>query len=183
MQNSNAVFSSLDVIDQILQQYQLELGEQQQAYLNHCCRMAQCAIWLSHATAEQQQKIAIAAAFHDLGLWTQQTLDYLPPSEQLAIDYLKQNQRDSWQAEIVFMIRQHHQLRANQYAQYPLVEAFRKADLVDVSMGLCRFGITKQAYQALVKNYPVAGFYAFLMRSGLRWAIRHPMNIAPFMRW
>lgn len=40
------------------------------------------------------------------------------------------------------MIEMHHKFRAKSDLRYPLVEVFRKADLVDVSLGLMKFGVT-----------------------------------------
>ena len=48
--------------------------------------------WRAHRAAlgvaapDTQRKIAIAAAFHDLGIWSAGTMDYLPPSAALARD-------------------------------------------------------------------------------------------------
>ena len=39
---------------------------------------------LRSGNAERLEKIAIAAAFHDTGIWVDGTFDYLPPSIRLA---------------------------------------------------------------------------------------------------
>ena len=40
------------------------------------------------------------------------------------------------------MIDLHHKIRRYQDTRYPLVEAFRKADWVDISLGFIKFGLT-----------------------------------------
>jgi hypothetical protein len=44
---------------------------------------------LRHCTDEERQKVAIAACYHDIGLWTARTMDYLPPSVPPAMECLK----------------------------------------------------------------------------------------------
>ena len=39
--------------------------------------------------ANSDSKIAVAAVFHDIGIWSNKTFDYLEPSVALAREYLK----------------------------------------------------------------------------------------------
>jgi hypothetical protein len=41
--------------------------------------------------------LVIAACFHDLGIWTDHTFDYLSPSAGLARDYLQRYGLSAWQ--------------------------------------------------------------------------------------
>ncbi len=50
------------------------------------------------------QADAVAAVFHDLGIWTNGTFDYLAPSIALARDYLVASAREDWTDEIEEMI-------------------------------------------------------------------------------
>ncbi len=59
---------------------------------------------------EEREKIIIAGCFHDLGIWSGDTFDYLPPSIAAAKDYLKENNLEQWMAQIELMINQHHKL-------------------------------------------------------------------------
>jgi hypothetical protein len=52
-------------------------------------------------------KVSIAAAFHDLGIWANNTYDYLDPSKHLAREYLTKTNQDAWSEEIETMIDQH----------------------------------------------------------------------------
>ncbi len=52
----------------------------------------------------EKEKIQIAACFHDLGIWTASTLDYLSPSEIEASQHLKAHGKDAWSAEILEVI-------------------------------------------------------------------------------
>ena len=62
------------------------------------------------ATPTQLQKMAIAAAFHDMGIWTDGTFDYLQPSIGLAGEHLARSGRPEWTPEITAMILEHHKI-------------------------------------------------------------------------
>jgi HD superfamily phosphodiesterase len=49
------------------------------AYKNHAYRVANLCVAFSSGDGAQLEKIATAAAFHDLGIWTNHTFDYLGP--------------------------------------------------------------------------------------------------------
>jgi hypothetical protein len=70
----------------VLETHAAALGGDFKAYRNHAYRVVNLCVALS--SGHQVEKIAIAAAFHDLGIWTDGTFDYLQPSVKLASDYL-----------------------------------------------------------------------------------------------
>ncbi|MGK3868286.1 hypothetical protein ABI118_15920, partial [Enterococcus faecium] len=74
--------------------------------------------------------LQVAAAFHDLGIWSDHTVDYIPPSVREARAYALANGFAAEAEEIALMVGTHHQVRADQVPQFPLVEVFRRADLV-----------------------------------------------------
>lgn len=63
---------------------------------------------------EQKERIIIAACFHDLGIWINDTFDYLQPSIGLAKAYLKQRNLKQWSVEVELMIDLHHKFRKGQ---------------------------------------------------------------------
>jgi hypothetical protein len=81
------------------------------------------------------------------------------------------------------MIDQHHRLRRVVEGPEPeVVEAFRRADLVDLSRGVLRAGLPRELISELAARFPYAGFHGFLARTGLRWAVRHPLRPLPMVR-
>ena len=53
------------------------------------------------------------------------------------------------------MISEHHKVTKFKQAEYPLVELFRKGDLVDFSLGSIRYGLNQEfvtTMQALIPN-------------------------------
>ncbi|WP_256591068.1 MULTISPECIES: hypothetical protein [unclassified Pseudomonas] len=66
------------ITDEILTSFALAVGTDLQGYRNHIYRVLNFYCALS-GTEQPGEAVQIAAAFHDLGIWTDNTLDYLPP--------------------------------------------------------------------------------------------------------
>ena len=174
----------LALLDELLEAWRPQIGATFDGYRNHCQRMAAFTLALRpEASDDDRRKIAIAACFHDLGIWSDGTIYYLPPSCRRARDYLQAQGLEAWIDEVEAMIDEHHKLRAYRGPQGPLVEAFRKADLVDVSMGLVKFGIPGDTVRALKAAYPNAGFHKALMGLAGGWFRQHPLSAPPFLKW
>lgn len=175
------------IIDDILEDYRSTIGSVFNGYRNHVYRMVNCTLALLERdninTEENRQKVMIAAAFHDIGLWTDKTLAYLEPSVPHAIRYLEKHDLMHLETEIVKMITEHHKVTAFTDGSLPLVEYFRKGDLVDFSLGMIRFGLEKSFLRELKATFPNAGFHRFLLVSTLKWLPRHPLSPAPMMKW
>ena len=173
----------LPLLDELLQQHAAALGADLTAYRNHCCRVINFCAALTASDAERLKKMQIAAAFHDLGIWTDGTFDYLDPSEQRARTYLtQQNQMDA-APEIGAMIQQHHKVTPYSRDPEDLAEAFRKADLVDVSGGLITFGIPRAFVREVRAHFPNAGFHKRLVQLSGKRLLSHPLSPMPMMRW
>jgi hypothetical protein len=173
----------VNLIDGILTPWKPVIGADFAGYRNHVVRMAGFCFALRDCSAEERRKIAIAACFHDIGIWTARTLDYLRPSVRPAREYLAGQGLDDWSEEVEAMILQHHKLRRVTVAPSPLVELFRQGDLVDFSLGLARFGLPRASIKQMKRRHPNAGFHRALARLVVRWVVRHPLNPAPMMRW
>jgi hypothetical protein len=99
------VLTQLELLDTLHGQHAGLLGKEFDAYRNHTYRLVNfCAAQLAARDDEAQQKIQIAAAFHDLGIWSAHTFDYLPPSNALAQAWLSANGKQAWSDDIAGMI-------------------------------------------------------------------------------
>ena len=87
---------SVALVDAILVPWRETIGADWDGYRNHAQRVAHFCGALGVAAPDTQRKIAIAAAFHDLGIWSAGTMDYLPPSAALAREYLHAHGLDAW---------------------------------------------------------------------------------------
>jgi hypothetical protein len=86
--NSNLV-TSMPIVEGVLNQYAAAIGHDFIAYRNHVYRVVNLCLAFIPASRDRLDEVAIAAAFHDLGIWTDHTFDYIPPSTALARKYLE----------------------------------------------------------------------------------------------
>ena len=176
------MLTAIATLDGALDTHAAVIGRDFTAYRNHTYRVMNLCVAQSSDAPEQLEKIAIASAFHDLGIWTDGTFDYLVPSVALARSYLDQSGRREWVPEISAMILEHHKITP--YRDHPdwLVEPFRRADWVDVTKGVLTFGLSRHFVREVLATWPSAGFHRMLMRLELTRLRRHPFNPLPMVR-
>jgi hypothetical protein len=104
-----------DHIERIFLPWRFPLGKVYDAYkgrvyrlLNFMCASLEvgevdCALY--GKKQEVEDRIAIAACFHDNGIWLDKTVDYLEPSKGHASEWLKERQLTRWESEIGLMFR------------------------------------------------------------------------------
>ena len=180
-----SLLSDASVVDEILDEYRSALGQAFTAYRNHCCRVLNFCLALCEVENDDKilQKVSIAVAFHDLGIWTAKTFDYLEPSKNLARDYLETNDRAGWIAEIQTMIDMHHKMTPYTGLSNWLVEPFRKADWIDVSLGWLKFGLSDDFVTEVRGTFPNAGFHKRLTELTWQQFKQTPRRPLPMMRW
>jgi len=182
----------LPYLEALLAPWQDTIGSDYPGYKNHVYRMVQFCWALKQTrgetlTQDDKKKIMIAGAFHDIGIWVANTLDYLPPSIPPAMEYLKSQGLEDWQQEITLMINEHHKLSVYKNTQLDqntvaMVELFRQGDVIDFSLGLVKFELPKSYILAMKSAIPNKGFHLGLLKKGMRWFVRHPLNPAPMMK-
>jgi hypothetical protein len=167
--------------EEILDVWRAAIGNDLPGYRGHVYRTLN--ICQALAPSVSQDRIAVAAAFHDLGLWPDGALDYLPASVARATDWLDRGGRASWSPEVALAIDFHHKLTPYRGAHAPLVEAFRRADLVDVSRGLYGARVPREFLRDVFAAFPDAGFRPRVARLVLGWVFTHPLRPLPILRW
>jgi hypothetical protein len=80
------------------------------------------------------------------------------------------------------MVELHHKLTPCRGADDALVEAFRRADLVDLSFGFVRFGLPRAWVAEVQAAFPAAGFHLRVVQLVGGHALRHPLRPLPMMR-
>lgn len=171
------------LLEDIFSEWKEIIGTEYQGYRNHVYRMVHFCLILRDCTEEEREKIIIAGAFHDIGIWIEDTVDYIPPSLPPAREYLKKRNLEAWSAEIELMITEHHKIREYNDPAYPLVEIFRRGDLVDFSFGVIKFGVPADYIQQVKTTFPNANFHKNLGKRAAKWFLKHPLNPAPMMKW
>jgi hypothetical protein len=177
------MLTAIPTLDRLLQAHALALGGDFTAYHNHGYRVANACVALSSETADVVEKIAIASALHDIGIWTNGTFDYLEPSTAHAVAHLERTGRSEWVPEVSAMIRDHHKVTPSRRREDWLVEPFRQADWIDVTYGLRRFGLSRAFVQDLYGRWPDAGFHRRLVQLSFGRVRTNPLSPLPMFRW
>jgi hypothetical protein len=172
-----------ETVETLLNQWQPALGKDYLPYRNHVYRVFHFASRMADATEEDREKLAIAAAFHDVGIWLDGTFDYLEPSSQRAGDYLKLSGREEWIPTIEQMIEQHHKVRRWRGPEQNLVEAFRKADWLDVCLFALPTRLERTYLAEVLHMFPRQGFHRLLVSLTWGWARKHPFKPLPILKW
>jgi hypothetical protein len=126
--------------------------------------------------------LGIAAFFHDAAIWFDHTWDYLEPSADRAAAAVPDADRQHT-ALVRALVTEHHRLRRARH-DHPLVEAFRRADLTDVTAGLIGCpGVPRAGYRALAAEYPARGFRPLLLGAFGRGLREAPLRPAPMIKF
>lgn len=169
------------IIETIMPKFKSAIGSDYDRYKNHVYRVfLNCLLMDGEKTNEE--KYAIAAVFHDIGIWTNHTFDYLNPSIEQAKIYLTETGKTAWTDEISLMINWHHKMSRYKGAHEEIVETFRKADWIDVSLGLLTFKVDKKKISENKSRFPNLGFHWFLIKASTKNLFRHPLNPLPMFK-
>jgi hypothetical protein len=134
--NMNSIVTEIDLVEKIIGSHKEHMGDQFLPYKNHVYRVLNFCFMFPQPSPEEADKLAIAAAFHDLGMWPGDQIDYLDPSIELARTYLLRTTRDDWVEEVSLVIEFHHRFRSCPKEFPKLVEVMRRGDWVDAKKGL-----------------------------------------------
>jgi hypothetical protein len=173
----------LDPLDRVLETHAAALGGDFHAYRNHTYRVVNLCAALSPCADASLEKVALAAAFHDLGIWTAHTFDYLAPSIELACNHLESAGHGDWRDTVAGMIREHHKIRGFRGESAEMVEPFRRADWIDVSLGVLSFGLPRERLREIFARWPNVGFHKRLAQLTFKRLRTHPLSPLPVLKW
>ncbi|GBE34061.1 hypothetical protein BMS3Bbin06_00577 [bacterium BMS3Bbin06] len=183
MENRVKIEEHLPLLEEILGEWKADIGKDYPAYKNHVYRVVHFCLSIHQGNREDREKIIIAGCFHDLGIWVNDTFDYLSISIELAKGYLKRKRQEVWSTEIELMINLHHKITRYRDSKYLLVEAFRKADWIDVSKGKRAFGLPKEDIRVVIDKFPNSGFHKKLIQLTKAEFKKNPLKPLPMMKW
>lgn len=169
------------IIDDLLSRFESVIGVDYERYRNHVCRVFLYCILLDK-NKSNEKKYAIAAVYHDIGIWTDRTIDYLNPSIAKANNYLMEIGKKEWLEEIDFMIYWHHKITKYKGAHQETVVIFCKADWIDVSLGGLTFEGDKKKIAEIRQEFPNLGFHLFLTKQLLKNLFNHPLTPFPMFK-
>lgn len=171
------------VMEGFFKQWQPQLGKDYDRYRNHCYRVVNHCQQLMPLNREQLEQVMIAACFHDVGIWLDNTFDYLKPSQDRANNFLVREGKSQWSQAVCTMIMEHHKITAYEGENEQLIEAFRKADWIDVTMGALNFSLPRKTIREIHSAFPYLGFHTMLMQKTLRNTLQHPFNPLPMFKF
>lgn len=155
-------------------------------YRNHCLRVMSFAKFQMPEFVYEEYPnamniVAMALAYHDVALWTDGELNYLEPSaKRMESNVRADGVFDEKQIAIAReIIMQHHKytdysssssssLKPSNKATDAMINAVRKADWADATVGIIRFGLPASLLEAAYAKVPEAGFHAMLAGMGSR---------------
>ena len=178
-----AIQTQFPLTEALIQRFAPDLGPDLTAYRNHVYRVLNFYQALANDGQEAPRAVQIAAAFHDIGIWSDHNFDYLAPSVQRAHAYLAEVDSADLRAQVQALIEQHHKIRPYTGPHANTVELFRRADWADVSLGWLRSGLPAQWVQAVRQALPNAGLHRRLVQLTARQMLKTPWQPLPMMRW
>jgi len=158
------------------------LGQDYDRYRNHCLRVYTFSkYFLPEFVVEEMPNafdiLAVALAYHDVALWTDGALDYLDPTVKQMDSYLSKEEEDSIlnveELEIAeIIIEEHHKFTpyngGKNATVNALVNAARKADWADFTIGVVGWGLPAGLLEAAYDQVPELGFHMMLAKMGSR---------------
>jgi HD superfamily phosphodiesterase len=170
------------LIDDILKEHRSDLNVDYDKYRHHVYRVYNFALLL-HEEDEKADTdtLAIAAAFHDIGIWTDGTFDYLSPSIGRAKEYIRTKKLKVSGDEVEEIISNHHKL--TRYSDNKLAESFRKADLIDLTLGIISHGVSHRDILELYQTFPESNFHIFILKEAAIHTFKNPLSPLPFFKW
>lgn len=172
---------SYEIIEVMMASYKSTIGKDYHRYKNHVCRIYSYCKQMDDSHYNNT-KYAIAAVFHDIGIWTDATFDYIEPSIEQASSYLTTINRQEWIEEITLMISWHHKISSYKKDNYETIEIFRKADWIDVSLGILNFEVKPKEIKLIKQQLPNLGFHVFLLKNIFKNLFKHPLNPLPMFK-
>ena len=179
---SSALARAHEVADHLFEKSIATFGANLPTYRGHVHRVIGLVGLQTEVSAATADALGVAAFFHDSAIWFDSTWDYLPPSAARAVEELGGTGAEH--ADLVgAMITEHHRIRKARHSD-PLVEAFRRADLTDVTAGLIRAPHAGRSdYRALTARYPARGFRPMLVRAAARGIRENPLRPIPMVKF
>jgi len=158
------IISYSENVENLLARYKDDMGADYESYRGHVYQTITYAMHFLDNDETLQPLIEAVFVYHDIGLWTDDELAYLEPSEEVA---LKDNQELELGLDpdlLKAAIHWHHKVTPYNGTNARIIEAVRKADWIAATGGKLRKGLSKAQVQAVISAIPDHGFADVLQR-------------------
>ncbi len=159
-----AIIDHSDRVESLFAPYKDVIGGDYSAYRGHVYRTITYAMHFLGNDGQHRPVVETAFVYHDIGLWTDNKLAYLEPSEEIA---LRDNANNGWGLDPHLLraaIHWHHKITPYAGEGADVVNAVRKGDWIDASKGIIRKGLTKAQVKRVQDAIPDYGFPNVLQR-------------------
>lgn len=156
MTDTIQIIDHSDRVESLFAPYREIIGDDYPAYRGHVYRAITYAMHFLNGDEEVRPLVETVFVYHDIGLWTENELAYLEPSEAYA---LADNVKYGWGFDPQLLkgaIHWHHKVFPYRGPNQQIVEAVRKGDWIDATNGKFRKGLSKaqvKAVQDAIPNY------------------------------
>jgi hypothetical protein len=131
--------------------------------------------------------IAAALVYHDIGLWTDNILSYLEPGCARAKEEFKEKLSKEDLQLMDDIIYYHHKVTPFDGPHAEVVNAVRKSDWVDATLGLVNHGMPRAHISFVNHQIPNNGFHKCLAEFGPKlygWDVIHIFSeLSSIMKW
>jgi HD domain len=131
-----------------------------------------------------REVILSAGLLHDVGLYDEASHGgaYVFDGAEFTADLLHKQGWDEDRIRLCFdAIERHHETRS-QWGRGTEVELIRRADLVDLTSGHVRFGLTREWLRDLFTSVPRNGTYSTIGREVAKQLLHRPLKFAQIFR-
>jgi hypothetical protein len=180
-QQTTDLITAHPIIDEVLEANRQAIGPLFPVWPTHSYRMLN--ICVNACPQEPVDKFAVAIAFHDLPAAIDGDLRYLDRAAALARTWLTEHRLSEWAPEVSAMIENHHKIRPYTGPHAATVDAFRRADWIDVALGHWCAGQDKNLVARINRELPLHEGRRALTHIVLPYALRHPLKPLPMLRW
>lgn len=153
-----------DNVEKLFEPYKDIIGKDYPAYRGHVYRTITYAMHFLNQQEPHRKLVETVFVYHDIALWTADTLAYLEPSEEIALRDNREKELGLDPELLKSAIHWHHKILPYKGANADVVNAVRKADWIDASQGMLRKGLTKQQVSQVEEAIPNFGFPDVLQR-------------------
>ncbi len=178
----------LPLVERLFAGWRPWLGADLEAYRNHVYRLINLTCTFEPTMEDEDfLLLQVAAAFHDLGIWRGDSVDYLEPSADEACAFLAHHLElgdrslENKQRLVRTLIYQHHRLTAID-SDSPVADAFRRAHWTDLTLGWFRYGLPRSRYAELLRRFPGEGFHRRLAGFVARRMRERPCSPLPMLK-
>ncbi|KAJ3224706.1 hypothetical protein HK099_008024 [Clydaea vesicula] len=177
------------LIEEILQNYcnKKKLDQDYWRYKHHVYRVYNLAIMQASefgpVSKIEKEKLAVSAAFHDMGFWSKNTniFDICDFSIELARSWLVKHGRNKvFEETIISIIKSHHhsKKKLNEDSKdILLIKWFKTAHEIDLSCGLKTFGYNQADINRCRQSFPELSFFRVLIFRSFEKVLRMPFDL------